>query len=157
MKKILLEVIILTMVVFMVSCSNGDMSVSGEASNNEVVETTEQVLVDNDVIKVTYIKLFEESTIPETCYLQLKVENKSDKTLTIYPKDAYANGTAIIIGSGVPMELATGKNSQTPFFFTYKNLGITGVDEIQNVEFKLWAVDDDFETVIETDVLKIER
>ena len=151
MKRILLAVVILSVVIFTIGCS------TGETSDNGSSEILEQVLVDNDVVKVTYLKLFEEPSIPETCYIQLKVENKSDKTLTIYPKDAYVNGTSVVIGSGIPMELVTGKNSQTPFFFTYKNLGITSIDEIQNVEFKIWAMDEDFETVIETDVLKIER
>lgn len=120
-------------------------------------ETTEQVLVDNENVKVTFIEIFEVPELVGTCYLRLKVENKSDKTVRVSLKDSYVNDTAQMMGSGVPMILAPGKNSQAPFFFGYGNLGINSKDEIEKIEFKVWLMDDDnFDTVEETDSLVID-
>ena len=118
--------------------------------------TNEQVLVDNDTMKVTFIEVFEESSISGAGYLRLKVENKTDKTVTVYPRDAYVNDTSVILGSGVPMKLAPGKNSQAPFIIFYTNLGITSKDEIQKIELKLTFEDENYDTIAETDTLVIE-
>ena len=121
-------------------------------SNNDT-----QVLVDNENVKVTFIEIFEVPELVGNCYLRLKVENKSDKTVRVSLKDSYVNDTAQMMGSGVPMVLAPGKNSQAPFFFGYGNLGITSKDEIQKIELKVWLMDDDnFDTVEETDSLVID-
>ena len=117
--------------------------------------TNEQVLVDNDIVKVTFIEIYEEPSLPGNCFLRVKVENKSDKTVTVSLKDSYVNDTAQMIGSGVPMTLAPGKNSQTPFFFGYANLGISSKDEIEKIEFKVWLMDDNYDTVVETDTLVV--
>ena len=119
-------------------------------------ETTVQVLVDNDLVKVSFVEIYEEPSLPGNCFLRLKVENKSDKTVTVSLKDSYVNDTAQMIGSGMPMTLAPGKNSQTPFFFGYGNLGISSKDEIEKIEFKVWLMDDNFDTVIETESLVVE-
>lgn len=118
--------------------------------------TTEQVLVDNDVVKVTFVEIYEEPSLPGNCFLRVKVENKSDKTVTVSLTDTYVNDTAQMMGSGVPMTLAPGKNSQAPFFFGYTNLGISTKDEITKIEFKVWLLDEDFDTVIKTDSLVVE-
>lgn len=115
-----------------------------------------QVLVDNDIVKVSFVEIYEEPSLPGTCYLRLKVENKTDKTVTVSLKDSYVNGMAQMIGSGVPMVLAPNKASQTPFFFGYANLGIDSKDEIEGIEFKVWLLDDNYDTVFETEVLVID-
>ena len=118
--------------------------------------TKEQVLIDNNMLKVTFIEVFEEPSISGVAYLRLKVENRTDKTVTVYPQDAYVNGTSIILGSGVPMKLAPGTNSQAPFIIFYTNLGITSKDEIKKIEFKLTFDDENYDTIVETDNLIIE-
>lgn len=127
------------------------------SNNSEQTETADpQVLVDNENMKVTFVEMFEEPSIAGACYVRLKVENKTDKTVTVMTKDAYVNGTSVVLGSGVPMELLPDKSSQTPFFFFYGNLGITSKDEIESMEFKLWLVDEEFQTIEETESLVID-
>lgn len=140
----------------------GSMGVSGESNSDNTQKesesqgaTEEQVLVDNEAVKVTFMEIFEAPGLVGTCYLRLLVENKSDKTVTVSLKDSYVNDTAQMIGSGVPMTLAPGKNSQTPFFFGYGNLGISSKDEIEKIEFKVWLWDENFDTV-ETEPLVVE-
>lgn len=118
--------------------------------------TAEQVLVDNDIVKVTFIEIYEEPSLPGSCFLRVKVENKSDKTVTVSLTDSYVNDTAQLIGSGVPMTIAPGKNSQTPFFFGYGNLGISSKDEISKIEFKVWLWDENNDTVLKTDALVVD-
>lgn len=145
--------------------SKGDTS-RGNSSNNDSredskdkdssKESKEQLLYEDDDVKVTFIEIFEVPELKGTCYLRLKVKNKSDKNVTVYLKDSYVNDTAQMIGSGTPMELAPGKSSQTPFFFGYTNLGITSKNEIEKIEFKVRLMDDDFDTVVETESLVVE-
>ncbi len=128
-------------------------SASQSESQKNVVE---QVLVDNESVKVTFIEIFEEQSLPGTCYIRVKVENKTDKTVTVSLTDSYVNDTAQTIGSGLPMTLAPGKNSQTPFFFGYSNLGISSKDEIEKIEFKVWLMDENYDTVLKTEDLVVE-
>jgi hypothetical protein len=103
------------------------------------------------------MEIFEMDGIPNNCYLRLNVENKSDKTVMVSLKDSYVNDTVQMMGTGVPIVLAPGKNSQQPFFFGYGNLGITSKDEIEKIEFKVWLIDDDTnDTVVETESLVVD-
>lgn len=138
------------------SSSTTDKPTETSGQSESQVGTEAKVLIDNDIVKVSFVEIYEEPSLPGNCFLRLKVENKSDKTVTVSLKDSYVNDTAQMIGSGVPMTLAPGKNSQTPFFFGYTNLGISSKDEIEKIEFKVWLYDEDFDTVIETESLVVE-
>ena len=153
MKKIIVGLLALAMLVMVVGCDTTETP-SGDPENPST--TQEQVLVDNDVVKVTFIEIFEEPSIPNTCYVRLKVENKSDNTVMVSLKDSYVNDTAQMMGTGVPIVLAPDKSSQQPFFFGYSNLVITDKSEISKIEFKVWLMDNDtYDTVLETDSLTV--
>lgn len=123
------------------------------ASASESVNT---ILYQDDMITVSYVKIFEEPSIADTCYLQLLVENNTDQAITVYPKDSSVNGTMTPFLSGVPMTIEAGKNSQQPFFFTYSNLSIDKMADVKDLEFKVWVTDKDTNTLLETGALKIE-
>lgn len=157
MKKILA---VLTLAMVMSTSGCGDISTiesaSGTSSTPAIVNpVTEQVLWDSENVKISFMEIIEYDYMKGYCYLRLKVENKTDKEITVYPKDAYANDTSIVVGSGTPMTLLPGKKSQTPFFFAYTNFGIASIDEIEKIEITMWVVDDDFNTIEETDNLVI--
>lgn len=139
------------------------ITTSGEGTSTDTTtdasspsESNEEVLYEDEVVKVTFMEIFELPELVGSCYLRLKVENKSDKNVTVYLKDTYVNDTAQLMGSGVPMVLAPGKNSQAPFFFGYTNLGISSKDEVKKIEFKVWLMDDNSDTVVETESLIVE-
>lgn len=140
--------------------SSGENSGDTNSSQNDGGSqdtNKEQVLYEDDNVKVTFINLYEEPSLPGNAFLQLKVENKSDKTVMVSLKDSYVNDTAQMMGTGVPIILASGKNSQQPFFFGYTNLGITNKDEIEKIEFRVWLMDNDTNgTVVETEALVVE-
>ena len=155
MKKILLLVVSLCMVMMASGCSDSGSTGSSDSTPVITNPVEEQVLWDSDNVKVSFIKVYEEPSISGAAYLQLKVENNTDKTVTVRPKDAYVNDTSTILGSGVPMTLLPNKKSQTPFIIFYTNLGITSKDEIEKIEFKLEFEDENYDTVVETDNLVI--
>lgn len=154
MKKIFTLVVLIVMVMTMAGCVDNSTTTEKPSSPNEN-PVEEQVLWDSDSVKVSFIEIFEEPSISGVAYLRLKVENNTDKTVTVYPQDAYVNDTSTTLGSGVPMTLAPGKNSQAPFIIFYTNLGITSKDEIQKIEFKLSLEDESYDTIEETEVLVI--
>ena len=157
MKKIISILVAIALVGTLAACGNSETPVDNTdiSDNTSVSEVQEQVLVDNDVIKVTFVEIFEEPSIPGTCYLRLKVENKLGQDITVYPKDGYVNDMAVTIGSGIPMDIVSGKSSQAPFFFNYSNIDIADIKDIETIELKVWVVNESFETLVETDSLTI--
>ena len=159
MKKLLAMVLVFGL--FMLSGCGGSGTSSGDTNANQNENGSqntakEQLLYEDENVKVSFIELYEEPSLPGNAYLRLKVENKSDKTVTVSLKDSYVNDMAQMMGTGVPIKLAPGKSSQQPFFFGYGNLGITTKDEITKIEFKVWLMDDNYNTVVETESLVVE-
>lgn len=154
MKKLFASVLVVSVLV-LAGCEVAP-SFGYEVTEESSSVATSQLLYEDDKVKVSFVETFEMPGLVGTCYLRLRVENKSDKTVTVSLKDSYVNDTAQMIGSGIPMVLAPGKNSQTPFFFGYGNLDINSKDEINKIEFKVWLMDDDYNTVVETESLVIE-
>ena len=160
MKKLTVWALMIGLLVTMSACDSTS-STEGKVTGTPVEtvsqnESQTKVLWDDENVRVTFVEIYEVPELVGTCYLRLKVENKSDKTFTVYLKDSYVNDTAQMIGSGIPMELAPGKNSQTPFFFGYGNLGITSKDEIDKIEFKVFLMDEGSDIVVETEALVVE-
>lgn len=152
MKKLFVLIMSLVMMVMISGCTVSDNPPTPPPETNPVEE---QVLWDSDNVKVSFIEIFEYPGISGSAYLRLKVENNTDETVTVYPQDVYVNDTSTILGSGVPMTLAPGKNSQAPFIIFYTNIGITSQDEIEKIEFKLSFEDENYDTVVETETLYI--
>ena len=160
MKKFIVLTLMIGLLVTMSACYSTSpaegVPVTPPSETVSQNESQTKVLWDDENVRVTFIELYEEPLISGAAYMRLKVENKSDKTVTVLPKDAYVNDTATLLGSGVHMELAPGKNSQTPFIIFYKNIGVTSIDEIEKVEFKLTFYDENFDMVGETETLVVE-
>lgn len=120
-----------------------------ETATPEGQQTVEAVLVDDGVMKVSFIEIFETGGF---CYLRLQVENKIDQQVSVYLMDAYVNDTAVTMMSGVPMDIAPGKTSQNPFIFS----GFTA-NEVKKIEFKVHVYDESMNTIEETGTVKIEK
>lgn len=145
MKKIVL-IIMLAFSLCLTACGGTETQPVAESSTEKTA--IETVLIDNDSVKVSFIEIFEEASIKDTCYLKLLVENKTSQKVTVYLKDAYVNDTSVQMLSGVPMDIEAGKKSQNPFIFTgYEK------DDVESVEFKVWVVDESMNTIDETDTV----
>lgn len=131
--------------------ANSKATSSGKADKSTSATVNDKKAVyEDDKVKVTFLKIFEEDYLKDTCFLQLKVENKTASTVWVAIDEAYANDSEIKVGSGTPMTLAPGKNSSQPFFFTYEVAGITNVDEIKKLDFKIVMYDDNTNQLINT-------
>ena len=116
------------------------------ASNN----SKDKVIYSDSDLKITYKKVSDGKDLGVTaCYIHLKVENLSSKTVNVTLTDAYANDTSVTVMSGLPMKLAPGKNSQTPFLFGYNEI-FTSADDVETLEFKVKLFSEDFTEVIKT-------
>ena len=159
MKKIKVILVMLMAICLMVIGGCGGTGTSSNESGKDKPsgETNEQVLFEDDNVKVSFIEIFEMPELVGTCYVRLKVENKSSKTVNVSLKDTYVNDIAQMMGTGLPIVLESGKTSQQPFFFGYGNLSIDSKDEIRKIEFKVWLTDNgNYDTVVETDTLVVE-
>ena len=141
------KVIVLVIVVMAVLAGCAEVDLGSGVSENTVEPNTETVLIDNDVVKVTYLEIFETNGF---CYLRLKVANKTDKQISVYLVDAYVNDMAVTMMSGVPMDIAPGKMSQNPFIFS----GFTK-DAVEKIEFKVHVCDENMDTIEENDTVEV--
>lgn len=65
--------------------------------------------------------------------------------------DGYANDTAVFFGSGVLVEIMPGKNAVGVFILGYNNTGISSIDEIEKLQFKIQLYDENFsESLLKT-------
>lgn len=136
------------------------IGLTGCGSNGTTVVDTEKQEVEvyeDDYIKVSYIEIFEEKSVQGACYLKFNVENKSDEKITVYPIDSYVNDSSVQMGSGVPMTIEPGKQSQNPFYIPYSNAGVENMDAIEKIELKLMLMNESSETIEETDVITVNK
>lgn len=148
-KYLMVAVLSMVILVFTTGCEIPDSTNSEVSDSDESSGYAEgQILVDNDVVKVIFTEIYEEPSIENACYLRWMVENKSDKKITVYLKDAYVNDTFVQMLSGIPMTIEPGKKSRIPYFFT----GYTK-DNVNSFEFKVWVKDENSNTLVETETL----
>lgn len=148
MKKVAL--ILLCAALLLAGCAEVDLG--SDVSENAVTPNTETVLIDDDIVKVTFVEVFEVDGLSGTCYLRLQVDNKSDQKISVYLMDAYVNDMSVTMMSGVPMDIMPGKASQNPFFFT----GFTK-DEVEKIEFKVHVYDENMKTIEETNTVEVKK
>lgn len=115
-----------------------------------------QLLLDDDCIKVNYVEAYEEPSIDGAFYLRLEVENKTEKQITVYLLDPSVNNVSTLALSGIPMVIQPCGKSLNPFFFTYSNLDISSVDELEEISFKVKVDDNEtFDEIETSEILSI--
>ncbi len=124
-------------------------------ATDETKKAKNPVVYEDDWIKVTFLDLYEIPGLEGTAYVQFEVKNKGDEKITVYPKDSYINDTQVTFGSGMPMEIDVGKKSKNAFFTNISYIGIESLDDIESIELKFRIVDDDYDTLEETDTFSV--
>lgn len=131
------------------------ISSPSEPTNNDTTTTTttntqeEKIIFEDDVIKASFIKVYDESSIEGAVYLQMLIENTSDKEIMVTLTDASVNNMSTTIGSGVPMVIAPGNSSKQPFIIFTNNTDVTKAEDISNLQFKFYLFDNADTSVIE--------
>lgn len=141
------------------STVNEPISEPADEQNNEsqaIAEPEETILLEDDFIKATYQEVFEADGVDGVFYLSLLVENKCDQEITVYLSNASVNGTELTVGSGIPMTIQPGNKSKNPFIFSYSQLTISSIEELEKITFQFTVFDENFSTLEETDPVTIQ-
>lgn len=108
-----------------------------------------QVLVEDDLIRISYKGSGTMEGVAGTAYVYFEVENLSDQAYTVYPMNSSVNDTVVLLTSGVPASVAPGKTYAYPCSVYYQGVGIQEYADLESLEteFQLMAEDG---TVLET-------
>lgn len=147
----IIGIIVLLFVVASIVSTPTDGGSDSTSSAAEQQSLEGKVLYEDSNYKVTYVG-FEDPGMGVTAFnLSLKIENNSDKKVVATLVDGYANDTAVFFGSGVPVEIMPGKNAVGVFILGYNNTGISSIDEIEKLQFKIQLYDENFsESLLKT-------
>lgn len=120
------------------------------AGTTEPTALTEQVLLDSDTVKVTYREVFEIDSYTGAFFLRLLVENKTNKDILVLLDSASVNDEMLTVLTSVPNTIAVGKKSNAPYIFSYVNLSISDLSEVEDISFEVVVYDNDAYEKIET-------
>lgn len=134
MKKLLLMMCLVLMVLTMSACGGTDSTTETSEENSQ------QVIYEDEYVKVTYLGVSDEM-------LNVSLENKSDKELSILPMDSYVDGTMVQFVSGTLATIQPGK--------TFNQCWIIGSTPTEEVGFSLSICGEDMAELVRTDSLKI--
>lgn len=174
-KKLLVFLVFVMMIVFVTSCSNSNEpdkmaveksnveadlldSVSQEdepakIDSAEEVEVEEQVLFDQDDIKITLKSLKDDSIFGPS--LQVLVENNSEQSIIVQTRDSSVND--LMVETMFSANVAAGKKANDSITFMSSELEQAGISTIQNIEFKFYIFNaDTWSEVLESEVITIE-
>lgn len=153
----IIGIIVLLFVVASIVSTPTDGGSDSTSSAAEQQSLEGKVLYEDSNYKVTYVG-FEDPGMGVTAFnLSLKIENNSDKKVVATLVDGYANDTAVFFGSAVPVEIMPGKNAVGVFILGYNNTGISSIDEIEKLQFKIQLYDENFsESLLKTSDITID-
>lgn len=123
----------------------------GEESDNAEsgkVTITEQVLLEQDGIKITAKELTEDSFLgPEVGIL---IENSGEKNVTVQVRNMSVNG--IMMEPMFSCDVAAGKSANDGITFMNTELEKAGIEIIQNMEFSFHVFDSEsWDTIFDTE------
>lgn len=155
MKKIIALLMVFCIVIGLCACTLLSPSDTTPASQGNT-QNTEEVLLNNETLTVTYIGAKDESSLG-VFYVMLKVENKTETEVVINLEDADVDSETIpMITTGVPLKIRPGNSGQTSFIFSMVNLSISSMAEAEKATFRVVARNSDtYETVYESELLTI--
>lgn len=158
-KLILAAAFVLTVIVVAVSIfsdsdapgTDNQSPSSGSSVSSEELQG-DKVVYEDDLIKLWFVGAYEQPDVAkDTCYFTMKLENKTDKQITLYPLDSSANEFMINIFSGIPLTVNPKKTGQNTFFFSYNGF-VNSVEEINTIQFKAMVLDENSETIEDVEI-----
>lgn len=173
-KRILLIIFLLMFSLLITSCSSSDESekiavdktnmesntsdIDSQEDNesikeeSEQVEVEEQILFDQDEIKITLKSLKDDGMFGPS--LQVLVENDSEQPITVQTRDSSVND--LMIETMFSCDVVPGKKANDSITFMSSDLKNSGVTTIQNIEFKFHAFNSDtWDGILDSDTIII--
>lgn len=135
--------------------SQKDSAQTQDPTESAQTQQSEVVFYDGEYLKAIYIGVTEQDAIPDTAYVQVQFENKSDEEITITPTKSAVNDTQVQYLGGLPATIQPGKKLSYSWFFTFQNAGISSIEDIETLETALQILNSDWSTLEETDVLEL--
>lgn len=128
----------------------------GEDNQNTVskvlAEVEQQEIFNQDGIKVTVKGFDQDSSGP---YLNVLVENDSDRNIVIQTKNSSLNG--YMIDFLFSCDVAPGKKANDKILMDLRSIDLSGIGKIYDIDFDLVILDDNFSTIAENNNIHIDR
>lgn len=110
----------------------------------EEVNQEEKIILDNDFVTVTYLGISPKEY--DRYVMSFRIVNKTDKKISIYSRDESIDDVMSYIGFGV--SIMPGKTA-------IEDCSLKDMPK-DNIEFKLYASDEDYNDLFETEVIRID-
>lgn len=129
-----------------------DEEADSEKADSTEVTVEEQVLLEQEGIKITLKELDNEAWMgPE---LKVLIENTTDKNVTVQANNVSVNG--IMIEDIFSSDVAAGKSANDTITLMSSDLEKAGIEVIQNVELKFHVFDtDSWDRIFDSDTIRI--
>ena len=144
-----ISLVCIVAIVAIIGVLNNDEIMSGSgsstpsSSNVNVYEQSKELITFNGV-KAEFVKLYDPNAGITTMAVNVKLENNSNKTITVNLSDGYVNDTKVQFMTGIPVKIAPGKNAVGAYMFGYDGLGFSKVEDIEKMEFKITLLDESY-------------
>lgn len=147
-------------IVWIVATSGSGESASAKANatastSTASVSNASKEIYSDKTFSVSFVKKYDESSIPGEFFFSLQATNKSSQKITLALQDVYLNGTIVQTGSGTPFDLLTGKNGNHSFFGKYDGTGISNATEIKKIGFKVVVMDENANVIETTNQIEV--
>ncbi len=132
---------------------------SPKTSHEQILYNGEKEIYKDEKIKITYLGLSDPKSGLTLFNMSLKLENNFNKNVFTTLTDSYINDTAVqFLGGNLSFEgIKPNKKGVCVFTFGYDKMGISKIEDINKIEFKIKLVNpDDFsEIILETDTITL--
>lgn len=109
-------------------------------------EVDEYVICDNEYLRATFLGIGDSFGYVT---LDVKLENKTDGEITVIPMDSSVDDVMIQFLSGLPATMQGHKSMNQAW--------LIGSEPQNNIEFKLWIVDENWSDLYKTETIRLVR
>lgn len=132
-----------------ISSPSSEAPSSEAPSSQEPPQPTEQVLLDQNGIKITFTGIEEERS---RVNIKLKIENNTEASIMVQQRDMSVNG--IMMDGIFSPTIAAGKLANDEITIYSSDLEENGIDQIENVELKFYVFGDSaLDIVLESEII----
>ena len=169
MRKTLILILVLAAMLSLFACgfspdSPEESSKPGPISTNDKdkeaasQEKEKLLLVDDEAVKAEFVEFTENDDLG-LFYVTIRVQNKTDRKVTIYLVEASVNDEMVpLVMSGAPLTILPGKIGANADVFSFAQLSFSKFEDVKTVAFKIDVKDNEsFEDIDITEEIVITK
>lgn len=138
-------IIFVIFIALIIAIGSGDDETTSELPQSsdtvQTIQDANKLIFEDDIIKVSYIRVYDYEGLTGASYLQLLIENKSDKTINPVLTNVSINNMTATSGTGVPIVISPNNSSKQPFILFTGNTDVEKAEDIENLSFKIFLFD----------------